>query len=282
MAFYCGGGDVVPELPEVETTRRGVAPHVVGARIAAVRVREHRMRQPIPADLAVVLQGQRLVELRRRAKYLLFGFERGTLIVHLGMSGSLRVLAPDTPPQTHDHVDLVFDNGVCLRLRDPRRFGLVLWTEDDPARHPLLRDLGPEPWDARFDADYLAGLAHSRSGAVKNFLMDGHVVVGVGNIYASESLHRAHIHPTRPARRVSHARYAALVEAVREVLEAAIGFGGTTLRDFTRDDGKPGYFRNELRVYDRAGQPCLQCGKGEIRQKVIGQRMSYFCVHCQR
>jgi len=272
----------MPELPEVETTRRGVAPHVTGARVSTIVVREHRMRQPIPVELDTLLRGQRLREVRRRAKYLLFDFERGTLLLHLGMSGSLRVLAPGTPPQLHDHVDLVFDNGVCVRLRDPRRFGLVLWCAGDPAAHPLLADLGPEPWDLRFDADYLSGLAQSRPGAVKNFVMDGHVVVGVGNIYASESLHRAGIHPTRPARRVAHARYASLVTAIREVLEAAIGRGGTTLRDFTRDDGKPGYFRNELRVYDRAGLPCLQCGKGEIRQKVIGQRMSYFCPVCQR
>lgn len=272
----------MPELPEVETTRRGVAPHVTGARLLGAIVREHRMRQPVPGDLDTLLRGQRLREVRRRAKYLLFDFERGSLLVHLGMSGSLRVLAPDTPPQLHDHVDLVFDTGVCLRLRDPRRFGLVLWCADDPAHHPLLAELGPEPWDPRFSADYLAELASRRSGAVKNFVMDGHVVVGVGNIYASESLHRAGIHPTRPARRVSHARYALLVDAVREVLESAIVFGGTTLRDFTRDDGKPGYFRNELRVYDRAGERCLRCGEAEIRQKVIGQRMSYFCPACQR
>ncbi len=272
----------MPELPEVETTRRGVAPHVAGARVAEVRLRERRMRQPVPADLGDILHGQHLRDVERRAKYLLFRFERGTLILHLGMSGSLRVLAPDTPAQTHDHLDLVFDNGACLRLRDPRRFGVVLWTEAPAEQHPLLRELGPEPWDPAFDADYLAGLAKSRSGAVKNFLMDGHVVVGVGNIYASEALHRAHIHPSRPARRVGHARYAALVSAVREVLESAIGFGGTTLRDFTRDDGKPGYFRNELRVYDRAGQACLQCGQATIRSRVIGQRMSYFCPACQR
>lgn len=272
----------MPELPEVETTRRGVAPHVTAARISDVVVRDRRLRQPVPADLAATLRGQRLDRIRRRAKYLLFDFERGTLIVHLGMSGSLRVLTPAAPVQPHDHVDLVFDNQVCLRLRDPRRFGLVLWTAAPVAEHPLLARLGPEPWDQEFNGDYLTGLAGSRSGAVKNFLMDGHVVVGVGNIYASESLHRAHIHPTRPARRVSHARYEALVIAVREVLESAIGFGGTTLRDFTRDDGKPGYFRNELRVYDRAGQPCLQCGEADIRQRVIGQRASYYCPRCQR
>ncbi|MGD9601663.1 MAG: bifunctional DNA-formamidopyrimidine glycosylase/DNA-(apurinic or apyrimidinic site) lyase [Gammaproteobacteria bacterium] len=272
----------MPELPEVETTRRGVAPHVEGRRVTAVRVRDPRLRQPVPADLAACLVGARLRTVHRRAKYLLFEFPAGTLIVHLGMSGSLRVLPPGTPPQLHDHVDLEFDGRYCVRLRDPRRFGLVLWTTADPGTHPLLAHLGPEPWDPGFTADYLADLAAPRPGAVKNFLMDGEVVVGVGNIYASESLHRARIHPSRPARRVSRARYGDLVVAVRDVLDAAIRFGGTTLRDFTHDDGTPGYFRNELRVYDRAGEACLQCGEGRIRQRVIGQRMSYFCPRCQR
>lgn len=272
----------MPELPEVETTRRGVAPHVEGRTISAVEVRDSRLRQPIPGDLAAALHGQRLVAVRRRAKYLLFEFPRGTLLVHLGMSGSLRILKAGTPAQKHDHVDLEFDHTICLRLRDPRRFGLMLWTTEDPLTHPLLAALGPEPWDSRFSAEYLSTLAQARSGAVKNFLMDGTVVVGVGNIYASEALHRARIHPSRPARRVSQARYGCLVEVVHAVLEEAIRFGGTTLRDFIHDDGKPGYFRNELKVYGRAGEPCLQCGEGEIRQRVIGQRMSYFCARCQR
>ncbi len=272
----------MPELPEVETTRRGVAPHVVGARVRAAVVRDPRLRQPIPSDLEARLLGQRLHDVGRRAKYLLFAFERGTLIVHLGMSGSLRALCPPPAPGAHDHLDLMFDSGICLRLRDPRRFGLVLWWEDDPATHPLLAPLGPEPWDARFDADYLSARARARPGPVKNFLMDGHVVVGVGNIYASESLHRAGIDPRRPAHRVARARYALLADAVREVLSAAIAYGGTTLRDFTREDGKPGYFRTELRVYERAGLPCLRCGRGPIRQQRIGQRMSYFCPNCQR
>ncbi len=272
----------MPELPEVETTRRGVAPHVEGRVVSAVKVREARLRQPVPADLAACLRGQRLTAVRRRAKYLLFEFPRGTLLVHLGMSGSLRILKAGTQAQKHDHVDVEFDHEICLRLRDPRRFGLMLWTTENPLLHPLLAALGPEPWDSRFSAEYLGALAHTRSGAVKNFLMDGAVVVGVGNIYASEALHRAHIHPSRPARRVSQARYGDLVDVVRAVLEEAIRFGGTTLRDFTHDDGKPGYFRNELKVYGRAGEPCLQCGAGEIRQRVIGQRMSYFCARCQR
>ncbi|MEN9728753.1 MAG: formamidopyrimidine-DNA glycosylase [Pseudomonadota bacterium] len=272
----------MPELPEVETTRRGVAPHLEGRTVSRVEVRETRLRQPVHPALAQLLEGATLLRVRRRAKYLLFDFGHGTLIVHLGMSGSLRVLEPHTPVQKHDHVDLVFEGRTVLRLRDPRRFGLMVWTEDEPAQHALLAELGPEPWDAAFSAGYLSTLAASRSGAVKNFLMDGKVVVGVGNIYASESLHRAGIHPARPARRVAEARYAALVEAVQEVLDQAISFGGTTLRDFTRDDGKPGYFRNELRVYDRAGASCLRCGTGSIRQRVIGQRMSYFCPQCQR
>ncbi len=240
------------------------------------------MRQPVPADLAARLEGRILCAIRRRAKYLLFDFPNGTLIVHLGMSGSLRVLPTDTPPQKHDHIDLIFEGDACVRLRDPRRFGLMVWTSADPLAHPLLAHLGPEPWDPKFSADYLTALAQARPGPVKNFLMDGAVVVGVGNIYASESLHRAGIHPTRPARRISRARYAGLVLAVREVLDAAIQLGGTTLRDFTQEDGKPGYFRNELRVYARAGEPCLQCGGTHIRQRVIGQRMSYFCPVCQR
>ncbi|MSR15503.1 MAG: bifunctional DNA-formamidopyrimidine glycosylase/DNA-(apurinic or apyrimidinic site) lyase [Gammaproteobacteria bacterium] len=272
----------MPELPEVETTRRGVAPHVSGRTITGVTVREHRLRQPIPAELPRILLGQRLLGVRRRAKYLLFDFRTGTLIVHLGMSGSLRIVSTNTPSQLHDHVDLEFDRGQSLRLRDPRRFGLMLWTTEEPAHHPLLANLGPEPWDPAFNSSYLCDLAKPRTGAVKNFLMDSHVVVGVGNIYASESLHRAGIHPSRPARRISSARYGTLIEAVREVLDAAITFGGTTLRDFIHEDGKPGYFRNELRVYDRAGKPCLQCGDTDIRSRVIGQRMSYFCPHCQR
>lgn len=272
----------MPELPEVETTRRGIAPHLTGRSITAVAIRERRLRQPVPPDLSARLIGQSLLAVRRRAKYLLFEFAQGTLLVHLGMSGSLRVVAAGTPPQPHDHIDLEFDHQRCLRLRDPRRFGLMLWTADDPSHHPLLAQLGPEPWDLAFNAAYLTDLASARPGAVKSFVMDGHVVVGVGNIYASESLHRAGIHPNRPARRVSAARYSVLVESVREVLEAAITFGGTTLRDFTHDDGKPGYFRNELRVYDRAGKPCLRCGEADIRSRVIGQRMSYFCPRCQR
>lgn len=272
----------MPELPEVETTRRGVGSLLRGGIVSGVMVRDPRLRRPVPADLGTILDGQRLAEVTRRGKYLLYRFAHGTLIVHLGMSGSLRILPANTPPRAHDHVDLEFDGTRLMRLRDPRRFGLMLWTTEPPARHPLLATLGPEPWDDAFSAAYLRALAVRRRAAVKSMLMDAQVVVGVGNIYASEALHRAGIHPLRAANRVSGARYARLVAAVREVLEEAIGYGGTTLRDFTRDDGRPGYFRNELRVYGRAGEGCTSCGRGPVAQRVIGGRSSFFCPHCQR
>lgn len=271
----------MPELPEVETTRRGVAPLVQGLTVTAVVVRDGRLRQPVPEALPRLLQQRMVLNVSRRAKYLLFEFAHGTLLVHLGMSGSLRVIAKDTGAAKHDHLDIEFDNGRCLRLRDPRRFGLVLWTDQPPAEHALLRDLGPEPWDPGFTGDYLLALARTRHAAIKPFIMDSHVVVGVGNIYASESLHRAGIHPARAINRVSGARLHALVLAIREVLAEAIDFGGTTLRDFARDDGKPGYFRNQLRVYGRAGEPC-GCGRAAIASRIIGQRSSYFCPRCQR
>lgn len=270
----------MPELPEVETTRRGVAPLLHGRTVSAVTVHEHRLRRPVPRDLAARLTGARLRDVERRAKYLLFAFDRGTLIVHLGMSGSLRVLPPGTPRQTHDHVDVEFDGAQVLRLRDPRRFGLVLWAGDAPLAHPLLSHLGPEPFDPAFDADWLYARSRGRSLAVKNFIMDGHTVVGVGNIYASESLFRAGIHPSRPAGRVSRARYETLAGHVRAVLGEAIEAGGTTLRDFVAEDGKPGYFSHHLAVYGRAGEPCPGCG-APLRSRVIGQRSSFFCARCQ-
>ncbi|MCB1747195.1 MAG: bifunctional DNA-formamidopyrimidine glycosylase/DNA-(apurinic or apyrimidinic site) lyase [Gammaproteobacteria bacterium] len=271
----------MPELPEVETTRRGVAPLLEGRRVVTVAVREPRLRQPVPAALPALLEGRRLRTVARRAKYLLFDFGDGTLLVHLGMSGSLRVVPRRAPLLPHDHVELDFGPRHCLRLRDPRRFGLMLWTMDDPLTHPLLAHLGPEPFDTAFDVDYLATLAHGRRGAVKNFIMDAHVVVGVGNIYASEALFRAGIHPVRAAGRVSRARYRSLIGHVREVLGEAIEAGGTTLRDFMRNDGEPGYFRHNLKVYGRAGEPCTGCGEA-VRQRVIGQRSSFFCPRCQR
>ena len=260
MAFSCGGAGAVPELPEVETTRRGVAPLLEGTTVTAVTVRDSRLRWPVPPDLTQRLTGRALLGVDRRAKYLLFRFGHGVLIAHLGMSGSLRIVEPGTPYKPHDHVEIVFDRERCLRLHDPRRFGVMLWTESPPESHPLIRHLGPEPFDVSFDGAYLYRLSRSRRAAVKNFIMDGRIVVGVGNIYASEALHRAGLHPARAAGRVGSARYARLTDCVRDVLAEAIETGGTTLRDFVRSDGEPGYFRLKLNVYGRAGEAC-RCGR---------------------
>ncbi|QXP86526.1 bifunctional DNA-formamidopyrimidine glycosylase/DNA-(apurinic or apyrimidinic site) lyase [Methylococcus capsulatus] len=271
----------MPELPEVETTRRGIAPHIAGRRIVDVRVREARLRWPVPADLGETLTGRRLTDVRRRGKYLLLDFDEGTLIAHLGMSGSLRICKPGFPPRKHDHVDLVFEGDICLRYHDPRRFGCLLWTAEPPERHPLLAALGPEPLDKAFDGAHLHRLAAGRNTAVKSFIMDSRVVAGVGNIYANEALFRAGIHPARPAGKISLARYRNLGEHIAEVLAASIEQGGTTLRDFVNESGAPGYFKQVLRVYDRAGQPCRVCGE-PIRCMRLGQRATYYCPRCQR
>jgi formamidopyrimidine-DNA glycosylase len=271
----------VPELPEVETTRRGITPHLVGRTIEQVIVRERRLRWPVPRALDRGLTGARVTAVERRAKYLLVRTKRGTAIVHLGMSGSLRVLPADFPPFAHDHLDLLLDDGQLLRFTDPRRFGCWLWTREDPLRHALLAGLGPEPLDGAFNGQMLYERSRGRRGAVKSFIMDGHIVVGVGNIYASESLYRAGIHPARPAGRISRQRYDALATAIRAVLTYAISEGGTTLRDYTQSDGNPGYFALKLDVYDRAGEACRRCA-GPVRSRVIGQRSSYYCPACQR
>lgn len=271
----------MPELPEVETTRRALADALAGERIRRLAVREPRLRQPIPADLPARLHGVRITGLERRAKYLLLGTEAGHALVHLGMSGSLRMAAAAEPPGTHDHYDLLLANGACLRYRDPRRFGLLLWAGAQPERHPLLSHIGPEPFDPAFDGAYLYRISRGRRLSVKALLMDGRVVAGVGNIYANEALFRAGIHPHRPAGRVGPGRYGALAEAVRAVLSEAIAVGGTTLRDFFYGNGESGYFRIRLAVYDRAGEPCPRCAT-PIRRTVIGQRASYFCPRCQR
>lgn len=270
----------MPELPEVETTRLGIEPCLQSQRIRTVVVRDARLRWPVAADLGARLAGAWITGVRRRAKYLLIDTSGGTLIVHLGMSGSLRVVPAATPPGAHDHVDVVLGNDRCLRLRDPRRFGSVHWSAQ-PERHALLAGLGPEPFDAVFDGQYLRARARGRRQPVKNFLMDAHTVVGVGNIYASESLHRAGIHPCRAAARISGERYERLARSVVAVLREAISAGGTTLRDFVASDGSPGYFRARLAVYDRAGEPCGRCGT-RIRRLVVGQRATYYCPTCQR
>jgi len=271
----------VPELPEVETTCRGIAPYLVGRCVAKVVVRERRLRWPVPRGLGRALAGVPVTSLSRRAKYIVAATPRGSLIVHLGMSGSLRVLTRPAPPLAHDHVDLVLDSGVTIRYHDPRRFGCVLWTADDPLDHPLLAGLGPEPLSDDFDGGYLYRLSRGRSMPVKSFIMDGRVVAGVGNIYASEALSTAGIHPLRGAGRIGPARYERLATAVRATLERAIEVGGTTLRDYVNPAGEPGYFEQTLRVYGRAGQPCRACA-APVRQVVIGQRATFYCPRCQR
>lgn len=271
----------MPELPEVETTRRGIAPWLTGHRLAGVEVRDGRLRWPVPADLPRALAGATVTAVDRRAKYLLLRTDRGTALLHLGMTGSLRVIPDGRAPGPWDHVDLVRDDGLRIRFTDPRRFGSIHWTAGDPAQHPLLAGLGPEPLESAFDGPYLARQSRQRKVATKAHIMNARVVVGVGNIYASESLYRAGIHPHRPAGRVGAPRLAALVEAIKAVLGESIRAGGTTLRDFYGGDGRPGYFAQRLQVYDREGQDCLKCGTA-IRQQVIGQRSSYYCPRCQR
>ncbi|NJD30461.1 MAG: bifunctional DNA-formamidopyrimidine glycosylase/DNA-(apurinic or apyrimidinic site) lyase [Gammaproteobacteria bacterium] len=271
----------MPELPEVETTRRGIRPALRGRAVTGLVLREPRLRWPVDRRLERELPGQRVVDVRRRAKYLLIELERGTLIAHLGMSGSLRVLPADAPLLAHDHYDLLLDSGRCLRFNDPRRFGSLHWVTSDPDEHPLLAGLGPEPLDRGLTVDYLAAKARGRRVAIKQFLMDQRIVVGVGNIYASEALFRAGINPKRAAGRVARERLERLVAAVQAVLGEAIRQGGTTLRDYVSPDGTPGYFRQKLYVYERAGEPCRRCGT-PIRQFTQGQRSTYFCPACQR
>ncbi|MFP5409740.1 MAG: bifunctional DNA-formamidopyrimidine glycosylase/DNA-(apurinic or apyrimidinic site) lyase [Gammaproteobacteria bacterium] len=270
----------MPELPEVETTRLGLLPRLAGRRLERIVVRDARLRWPVPQDIGKRLAGRTLLDLRRRGKYLLFDFDGRTQIVHLGMSGSLRFAEPDEPAALHDHVDWAFDGGILLRLRDPRRFGAVLWT-DDAAHHPLLAHLGPEPLTPAFDADYLHAQCRRRSAAIKQVIMDAAVVVGVGNIYASESLFHAGIRPGTAARRLSRPACERLVDAIRRVLDAAIAAGGSSLRDYVATDGELGYFQLQTRVYDRAGLPCKACGT-PVRRIVQGQRASFYCPHCQR
>jgi len=271
----------MPELPEVETTRRGVAPHVTGRRIAALKVYDHRLRWPVPDHLARTLAGRTITRVDRRSKYLLFRAGDGTLLVHLGMTGSLRVHASAPPRRLHDHADIVLDDGTTLRYHDPRRFGAILWLEGDGSAHPLMRPLGPEPFDAAFDAESLWRATRGRKVAIKLALMDNRLVVGVGNIYANEALFRAGIRPTTPVGRLTRPRFARLVASVREVLTEAIAKGGSTLRDYVDSRGEPGYFQLDYHVYGREGLACRAC-KGPIRQRRQGQRSTFWCPACQR
>lgn len=270
----------MPELPEVETTRRGIAPHLEGMQVTGVVLRTPALRWPIPTEIAERLPGQLITAVERRAKYLLLRSEAGTLMLHLGMSGHLRILPASTPPGKHDHLDLVLASGQCLRLNDPRRFGAALWLAPGES-HPLLIELGPEPLSDAFGSARLQQRAKARKTAIKTLIMDNHVVVGVGNIYANEALFLSGIHPARTAGKVSAARLANLAENIQRVLSDAIAQGGTTLRDFLASDGKPGYFQQQLRVYGRTGQPCLVCAT-PIQQLRQGQRSSFYCPLCQR
>lgn len=270
----------MPELPEVETTCRGIRPAIDGATFSGVVVRNGRLRVPVPADLGSRLAGERLRGVRRRAKYLLLDFAAGSVIVHLGMSGSLRVVDAVQPPGAHDHVDLVFGDR-ALRLRDPRRFGLVVWQAGDALAHPLLAKLGMEPLDEAFTARWLQRELAGVRTAIKLALMDGHRVVGVGNIYASESLFRAGIDPLTPAGSLGLRRLGRLVEAVRATLHEAIEAGGSTLRDFVGGDGRKGYFQLNYFVYGREGLPCRVCAT-TVQRMVCGQRATFFCPRCQR
>lgn len=273
----------MPELPEVEVTRRGVAPHLEGQIVTAVTLRHTGLRWPFPENLGERLVGRTIRSTGRRGKYLLIRFDHGALIIHLGMSGHLRILPADAAPQKHDHFDLVL-NGQLLRLHDPRRFGAVLWhgVEDGEIdNHLLLRGLGVEPLEPSFSADLLYRQTRNRSAPIKQVLLSGDIVVGVGNIYASESLFKSGINPKTPAQRISHARYVRLAQAIRETLQAAIEQGGSTLRDFLSVNGQAGYFQQSYFVYDRGDQPCRICGM-PIRQIRQGQRSTFYCVNCQK
>ena len=270
----------MPELPEVETTRRGIEPHIVGKAIKTVIVRQSSLRWPVSPELSQVMTGNRVHGVSRRAKYLLFGTNTGRMMFHLGMSGSLRITNRSTALKKHDHIDIIFDDGTVLRYHDPRRFGSVFWIPEGSS-HALIDNLGPEPLSEEFDGHYLYELSRRRKLVIKLFIMDSKVVVGVGNIYANEALHRAGIRPDRFAGRVSLERYATLSQEIKDVLVSAISSGGTTLRDFVREDGSPGYFKQSLLVYGRGKEPCLNCGRG-LQDVRIGNRTTVFCAKCQR
>ena len=270
----------MPELPEVETTVRGISPLITGNKVTKLVVRDSRLRWPVPDTLESRVVGNRILSVRRRAKYILIEFGTGHMLLHLGMSGSIRLSSRDEPPGVHDHVELEITNDLLLRLRDPRRFGCVLWIEGDPAEFHLLANLGPEPLSEEFDGEYLYSISRNRRLAVKSMIMDSRVVVGVGNIYASEALFRAGINPIRRVNRISVDRYRLLVKCIQNTMSDAIAAGGTTLRDFVNGTGEPGYFSQDLLVYERERMPCKLCATS-ISRRVIGQRSTYYCAKCQ-
>lgn len=271
----------MPELPEVETSRRGIEPHIKNKTVCEIIIRQKNLRWPIPTRIKTELLNQKITHVDRRGKYLLLRTNNGTLILHLGMSGSLHITDKTHPPEKHDHFDIEFSNKKILRLRDPRRFGAVLWTKKEPYQHKLIKDLGPEPLENHFTAEYLHQLSRTRKVAIKSFIMNSHIVVGVGNIYACESLFLSGISPKRQASRISLPRYQQLVDAIQTVLARAIQLGGTSLRDFTQQDGKPGYFKQELNVYGKTGEACPKCGTA-IKQIKQQQRSSFYCPSCQK
>ncbi len=270
----------MPELPEVETTRRGIEPHVVGKAIESVIVRQPSLRWPVSPELSQVMTGNRVTGIARRAKYLLFSTNTGRMMVHLGMSGSLRIINGSSTPRKHDHIDIAFKDGTVLRYHDPRRFGSIFWIPEGSS-HELIDSLGPEPLSDEFNGRYLYELSRRRKVAIKLFIMNSKVVVGVGNIYANEALHRAGIRPDRLAGRVSQQRYTRLSQEIKDVLTRAISSGGTTLRDFVREDGSPGYFKQSLLVYGRGNEPCLNCERS-LKEVRLGNRTTVFCAKCQR
>ena len=278
----------MPELPEVETTCRGIAPHLVNQTIKQVITRTPKLRWPIPKNLDQLLAGSKIVSTKRRAKYIIIHFTPDSrlptpdsfLLIHLGMTGSLRILTESIEPTKHDHFDLSLNNGTTLRYRDPRKFGAILWTNEDPSRHPLLAKLGPEPLSRQFTAKYLLSAIQTRNTPIKQCIMDNHIVVGVGNIYANESCFLASIHPLQPAKTLSEKQCQDLVKAIKQILRRAIKAGGTTLQDFVNSEGKPGYFKQQLNVYGREGEACYQCGT-TLQREVLGQRATVFCQKCQ-
>ncbi len=271
----------MPELPEVETVCRGIAPHIIGKTIQELILRTAKLRLPLDPHLCRIMPGQTIAAVSRRAKYLLLETDQGGLLVHLGMTGVLRILPAGTTENKHDHIDLIFTDSTCLRLTDPRRFGIFVYSPGTLRDHPLLKNLGPEPLNDSFSGEMLYRLSRGKSQPIKVFIMDQRVVVGVGNIYANEALFRAGIHPARAAGRIGRLRYQRLVLAIKEVLRAAIEAGGTTISDFADSEGRPGYFRQELLVYGRSSGPCRYCGR-TIHSCRIGQRSTFYCSSCQR
>lgn len=269
----------MPELPEVETTKAGIEPYVVGSVVKSVVVRQPKLRWPIPLDKMELLQGATVLSVKRRGKYILLEVPEGALLIHLGMSGSMRVLTSYQEPNKHDHVDICLESGQVVRFTDPRRFGSILWQEKAEI-HPLLAALGPEPLSESFDAQYLAACCKGKAVPIKQLIMNSKVVVGVGNIYASESLFKAGIDPRRASGRISLVRLSVLVEEIKKVLSLAIEQGGTTLKDFVNSEGKPGYFKQSLNVYGRAGEPCLNC-HSILKEVKLGQRGTVYCQSCQ-